>query len=335
VYRAAVSVLRPISLSHAAALALETGRFHGLTARVVASAVAGLASRGLVRPANVPDGIALVCVGGATLGGSGKTRVAIAVAKELALLGAVVALVGHAYRAPPRTSRVVRPEDRLDEVGDEALECAAALAASNVPVVVGPTRQAAIDRAVRLRTVPTVLVVDGPVAIRGRTGPNSLSILSVDAKRPWGSGRLPPAGDLRAPRETLLAHAHHVVPVEATPERVRWESGQVLPVTSLRNKTVGLFTAIARPDRLIRALAAIGVRPKEIVSVPDHGPVSPARGRLARASVDAWIATPKCALHLAEAPSAVPIGTLESDLRLPEEVRSALARLTLRTDAHR
>src|SRR5687767_1402157 len=78
VYRALVS------LSREAARALETGRWDGLVARAFSSALAPVFARGLVRPAIVPEEIGLVCVGGATLGGSGKTRVAIACARELA-----------------------------------------------------------------------------------------------------------------------------------------------------------------------------------------------------------------------------------------------------------
>jgi tetraacyldisaccharide 4'-kinase len=329
-----VSSIRPVSLTHAAAQALESGRLDGLFSRLVSTAVSGIAARGLVRPASVPESVGLVCVGGATLGGSGKTRVAIEAARQLSLLGASVALVGHAYRVAPRSSRVVCPTDALEEVGDEALVCARALEGSGVPVVIGPTRQAAIDLAVGLAPAPTFLVLDGPIAIRGRSGPTSLSLLAVDANRPWGSGRLPPAGDLRAPRELLLARADRVVPVEATPTRVRWTSGEVSSVGSLRGRSVGLFTAIARPDRLVRALAGLGVRPHEIVSVPDHGPASLGRDALGRASVDVWLATEKCALHLAKESLGVPVGMLESDLRLPEDVLDALAALSLRQAEH-
>ena len=325
-----VPITRPASLTRVAALALETGRWNGLVSRVLASAFAGVAARGLVRPASVPEAVALVCVGGATLGGSGKTRVAIACARELALLGAQVAVVGHAYRVAPRMPRVVRPDDALADVGDEAIVCARALEASNVRVVIGPTRQAAIDHAARLSPAPDVLVLDGPIGVRGRSGARALSLLAVDANRPWGSGRLPPAGDLRAPREALLARADHVVPVEPTPARVRWDSGEVMPISSLRGRSLGLFTAIARPDRLVRALLASGIRPREIVSVADHGPASWARSRLAQGQVDAWIATEKCGLHLAGEVLRVPLGILESDLRLPESVLDALAALSFR-----
>jgi tetraacyldisaccharide 4'-kinase len=340
-----------VSLSREAAQALETGRWDGLVARALASAFAPLAARGLVRPAIVPPEVGLVCVGGATLGGSGKTRLAIACARELASKGARVVLVGHAYRAAPPSSRVVRGDERLEDVGDEALVCARALAQSNVPVVVGPSRQAAIDHAVGLSSHPEVLVLDGPLGIRGRSRSRTLSLLAVDANRPWGSGRLPPAGDLRAMREVLLAQADHVVPVDAAPVEVHWQDGDPVPsrsektddsvpalswgrsatapIASLRGATLGLFTAIARPDRLVRALAAAGIRPREIVSVADHGPRTSVGARLRQARVDAWVGTPKCSLHLAGVSLGVPFGILEGDVPLAPRLVQALAGLGL------
>jgi tetraacyldisaccharide 4'-kinase len=283
-----------------------------------------------VRPALVPSDVGLVCVGGATLGGSGKTRVAIACARELASRPpfARIVLVGHAYRALRPSARVVSAHDRLEDVGDEALVCARALASANVSVVIGPTRQAAIDHAMRLSPRPAVLVLDGPLRVRGRSRERSVSLLALDANRPWGSGRLPPAGDLRAPRERLLAEADHVVPVDATPTGVEWPSGARARIASLRNMRLGLFTAIARPDRLVRALEAAGVRPQEVVSAADHGPVTPRIGsRLLRAPVDAWVATAKCALHLEALPLDVPVGVLDGDSpRLPSMVASACLR---------
>lgn len=326
-----------MSLSLEAARAFESGRLDGVLSRVLAAAVAPVAARAIARPARIPAEIALVCIGGATLGGSGKTRLALACARELAASGRRVVLVGHAYRAAPPSARVVSIDDPLDVVGDEALVCARELAPSSVPVVIGPTRQAAIDHAVALGPAPDVLVLDGPLAVRGRSRARSLSLLAVDANRPWGSGRLPPAGDLRAAREVLLAHADHVVPVDATPSRVRWDARDRTSIASLRAIRYGLFTAIARPDRLVRALTRLGAPPHVVVSVRDHGPLGSARARLERAPVDAWVATPKCALHLVGAAPGTPrigrfgrLGILESELALPAPVREALGDLRSR-----
>lgn len=320
-------------IHRAAADALETGRWDGPVARGLARAWARVAARSIVRPGVVPPGIAVVCVGGATLGGSGKTRVAVASARSLASAGARVALVGHAYRSACRDARVVAPDEDarlLEEVGDEAIVCAKALADVEVSVVVGPTRQSALDRAARLE--PDVVVIDGPLRLSSRPGMRQLSILAVDAARPWGVGRMPPAGDLRAPRDALLVCADHVVPVDARPIAVRWCLPGAAPhrasLASVRDRSLGLFTAIARPHRLVDALRAEGARLEEIVSVADHGPVTPrARARVSRAAVDAWLATEKCALHIRGIPLERTLGVLEADITLPTAVEASLRAL--------
>lgn len=322
-------------IHRAAVDALETGRWDGPVARGLARVWARVAARGIVRPGTVPPGIAVVCVGGATLGGSGKTRVAVACARSLASAGARVALVGHSYRSACREARVVAANvdaRSLEEVGDEAIVCAQALADVEASVVVGPTRQSALDRAARLGT--DVVVIDGPLRLSSQRDVRQLSILAVDAARPWGVGRMPPAGDLRAPRDALLACADHIVPVDARPIAVRWCSPGAAPrrasLASIRDRSVGLFTAIARPQRLVDALRAEGARLEEIVSVADHGPMTPrACARLSRAAVDAWLATEKCALHLRGIPLERTIGVLETRVILPTAVEASLRALVL------
>lgn len=268
--------------------------------------------RSLARPLRLPHGVPVVCVGGATLGGSGKTRVAVACTQALASAGARVVLVGHAYRAKPRVARVVHRADRVEDVGDEALVCARALG-GGAPVVVAPTRQQALDLAARAR--PDAIVVDGP--LQARPVRATLAILAVDAASPWGSGALFPTGDLRAPSADLVAHADLVVPVDATPEAFLIDGERIAP-QKLGGLRVGLFTAIARPDRFSSALSRIGLHVDTTVEVPDHGPVDDtARRVLAATKVDAWIATPKCAVHLEGASLSAPLLVAEGSVTLP------------------
>jgi tetraacyldisaccharide 4'-kinase len=315
------------------ASALERGALSGAWSSALAGAYAPFATRALARPLVVPRGIATVTVGGTTLGGSGKTRLALAIARELAARGASVVLVGHAYRARPSVARFVSAEDALERVGDEALMCARALAASG-RVVVASRRQAAVDLAVR-GSAPDVLVLDGPLQLSPVRA--SLALLAVDACAPWGAGALPPAGDLRAPRAALLAAADLVVPVDATPRAVVVD-GVRLALGSLADRAargcrLGLFTAIARPDRLERALEGAGIPLACVVRAPDHGPVDASLARrLAAAEVDLWIATEKCSLHLERA-SARAIAVLDGGVELPRALLDALDALDLRCGA--
>lgn len=294
-----------------------------------------IASRRLARRLAWPDDVALVAVGGATLGGSGKTPLAIACARALVELGgAPVALVGHGYRARPERARVVTPADDVAAVGDEAIACATGLARV-AEVVVAPSRQQAIDFAVARGA--RVLVVDGLLTARPRRP--TLALLAVDAVAPWGAGVCPPQGDLVASREALVRASDRVVAIDDASRRSRGAvpldepHAKPVPLAELRARTrrLGLATSIARPERLLRWLAAQGIVPDVCALGADHLPPRlDARGGEVGAGVDAWMTTAKCAAHLrrtARAGSRAPIWVVDHELYLGTELRAALAAL--------
>jgi tetraacyldisaccharide 4'-kinase len=287
------------------------------------------------RPLVWRDSARVVVIGGPTLGGSGKTPLAIAVAQELQKRGHRVALVGHAYGASPQRARVVLLEDDVRVVGDEALVCAGRLAELGIPVVVGPSRQDALNLALALADVA---VVDGPCQTAPRRA--SLALLAVDASAPWGSGHCPPRGDLKASVEATLAATDRVVVVGEGSDSVEVVSegawlqdasprNLLLGWDSLRTLRVGLWTALARPERLLQWLEKRGVRPVELHLGTDHAKGSPKRSLPdAAVPVDLWLTTAKCRTHLPPAtPGGVPVATLDHALRLKSSLREVLSRL--------
>lgn len=286
----------------------------------------------------LPEGARVVGIGSAVLGGAGKTPLAVALARALAARGDRVALIGHAYRADPGRSRVVAIDDAVALVGDDALAAARLLVGASVPVIVAPDRQRAIDHAAALGF--RVLIVDGllqatPVRL-------AASILVLDATAPWGGGACPPAGDLRAPREALLAAADHVVaigsgersgscPTDTIAIQSRIEGavdarGDRWSLADLSRRRVGLFVAIARPGRIEAALRAVGVDPRPVIALADHAvPVARDHARASRFQVDAWLTTARCAVKLPAALGGAPVLVLQHHL----EVAPLCARLSL------
>ena len=254
--------------------ALERGHMAFRLPSALSGFVARRAAAFVVRPLALPPGIRVVAVGGATLGGSGKTSLAIACAAELANAGARVALIGHAYRASPRRPRLVSPEDELGEVGDEALLAAQVLQPLGARVVVAPNRAEALAFAAR---VVDVVVLDGVA----QTAPvrASLALLAVDAFEPWGHARaMPPGGDLRAPKDALMAASDIVVSVgeggtAAAKSRGVWLGQTLCTWSEVASLRVGLICALARPDRVVRSLGKKGVVPSAVLCGPDHGPL--------------------------------------------------------------
>jgi tetraacyldisaccharide-1-P 4'-kinase len=248
-----------------------------------------------------------LCIGGATLGGSGKTPLAIAAARALSDGGRRVVLVGHAYRARPSRARFVEPDDAVELVGDEALEAARELADTPARVVVAPTRQLAVDFA---ELAADVLVLDGPLQLTPRRA--QLSWLAVDERRPWGSGACPPAGDLRAPRDSLVEAADAIVPVGALSRGV-WAGGSLLGWGALRQRRLGLVTSVARPQRVVALLKRHGCPPARVLFGPDHGPLPPFANL--EGEVDLWVTTGKDWALLRGAQAA----RIDYHLRLPPE----------------
>jgi tetraacyldisaccharide 4'-kinase len=319
--------------------------------------------RSVARRLEWPPHVRVVAVGGATLGGSGKTPLAIACAMELSAVARTI-LVGHGYRGAVRRTRFVLPSDALGAVGDEAIVAARDLEASGLGarVVVGPTRSAAMAWAAGKADI---LVLDGVC----QTAPTraSLALLAVDAAKPWGNAAaLPPFGDLRAPVSMLLEACDAIVPIgdRAGPSLGFAQPGRTMPIwpasvesrgawlhagrsstaprseqlllswETLRPLRVGLVTAMARPDRVVRDLALRGVRPCAVVCAADHGPVGAGavRACFKRAQaerVEVWLSTPKCALHVDGARLGAPVAVLEYGLGLPPTLAALLRAIAL------
>ncbi|MCC6217021.1 MAG: tetraacyldisaccharide 4'-kinase [Polyangiaceae bacterium] len=303
---------------------------------------------------DVGPGVAarVIGVGGATLGGAGKTPLARAIAAELAARGVRVAVAARACGVGRRSARVVRPGDTWREVGDEPLALARALASAGVPVVAGTDRAATLGVAAARAEV---VVADG--LLQARPARVAASLLVVDAGAPWGSGRCPPLGDLRASPRALTSACDAVVRVVPTrgsaPEPLAlgaWgggarpvfdvgrpparsarrlapgPEGEVVTLERLGALRVGVVLALARPERLLSALAVAGLRPVRVVLFGDHE-----APRLPRAAcVDAWLTTPKCATKLEGVPRSERIWVLEDTLGVPRElVEFVAARLAV------
>jgi tetraacyldisaccharide 4'-kinase len=258
----------------------------------------------------------LLAIGGATVGGSGRTALALAAARLLVDRGARVAIVGHAYRARPGRARVVTTADALVEVGDEARMLARALG-DRAAVVVAPKRQDALALAENLADV---VILDGVL----QTAPMraGLSLLALREDAPWGSGRALPAGDLRAPREMLEAACDRVT-------HVRMPLALVHGCPPFAGARVGLVTAVARGDRVARAIAAAGADVVDHAAFPDHGPVDLREVDLRlRGDVDFWLCTAKCHEHLIEAGAPglrrAPLFALDGAATLDESTKRAL-----------
>jgi tetraacyldisaccharide-1-P 4'-kinase len=97
-----------------------------------------------------------------------------------------------------------------------------------------------------------------------------------------------------------------------------------VPLAHLAGATVGLLSAVARPDRILDTLARRGIRPALSVAFPDHH--RPTRAELNRVAarathrIDAWLTTGKCATKLPEVLGGAPVLVLDHTLRLSDRL---------------
>lgn len=140
-------------------------------------------------------GAPVVIVGGLTAGGTGKTPVIIALARELGNRGINVGIVSRGYGRRPNDSMLaVELTHTSETVGDEPLVMKRALPL--VPIVVGQSRRDATNTLIREFSCQMVLSDDG---LQHYQLPRDFEIAVIDAQRRFGNGWLLPAGPLREP----------------------------------------------------------------------------------------------------------------------------------------
>ncbi len=148
----------------------------------------------------------VICIGNFTMGGSGKTPLAIHVAELLRELGARPAFLSRGYGGRlggPHLVDLVR--DAACDVGDEAL-----LLARHAPTVIARRREKGAEAIAALASIGARAIVmdDG---LQNPRLAKTLAIAAVDAMRGLGNGRVFPAGPLRARLSFQLRRTDAVV----------------------------------------------------------------------------------------------------------------------------
>lgn len=211
---------------------------------------------------------AVIGVGGALLGGSGRTPLALAVAEHYAGR-APLAFVSHGYGGQAARPVRVDAQHGVREVGDEAVLAFRRLAPLGVPVWSGP-REATLHAA--QRDGARILVVDGLLQTRPKR--LALALLALSGPAPWGSGAVWPRGDLRARPARLQAAADRTVTLsEQMPLTLEggWAKTSLeIPHAAPRARDCALLLGEARAERFQQALARAGLQFKKTVRFPDH-----------------------------------------------------------------
>jgi len=239
----------------------------------------------------------VISIGNITVGGSGKTPMAIYLAKKLQEKSRKVVILSRGYKGKVKGIGVVSDGKNIlldpEDAGDEPYLMAAKL--KNIPVIVGKDRYSAGLYAIEKFNPDVVILDDGFQHIRLARDRN---ILLIDSRRGFGKGHLFPMGILREPlsglkRASLVmlkngewgvgcgkwenlflpSTAHLLPPIFFCykPQAViNLITGERLNVGFLKGKRIIALSGIADPGSFKDTLEGLGAVIVKEISYPDH-----------------------------------------------------------------
>lgn len=218
----------------------------------------------------------VLCVGNLTVGGSGKTPVAITLAAQARSMGLKPGILsrGHGGSVSGRPHLVDRERDSARHVGDEPL-----LLARAAPVAVSADR-AGGARALLARGCDFLIMDDGFQSARIHI---DYALIVVDARRGIGNGHVIPSGPMRAGLTEQMRHidgvlkvgegdgANKVLRQAAKAGRAFFEARlQPLPEPALKGRKCLAFAGIGDPTKFFATVAAAGGEVVVAKSFGDH-----------------------------------------------------------------
>ena len=286
------AVLAPLSAVYAGAVAARRSLYR----------------MGLLRATRVRAPV--VVVGNLTVGGSGKTPLAIALADALEARGWRPGFVSRGYGRRTDAARIVSRDDDADDAGDEPL----LLAATGRTVAVGRRRAEAAALLLEADASCDIVVADD--GLQHYALARDVEIAAIDDERGFGNGWMLPAGPLREPR-SRLSEVDAIVRLVAADawratgeprdtlmahEPVRWRNladpSRIEDPAAFRPASAWAIAGTANPGRFFALVRALGVDARER-AFPDHHRYAP--GDFALAGAQAILMTAKdavkCARH--------------------------------------
>lgn len=187
----------------------------------------------------------VVCIGNITAGGTGKTTAVLLAAKLLSKEGIKTAIISRGYRRNKKEKvKVLFDNDLLNwqETGDEPYMMSQLLAEYKVPVAVSSSRYEAAQEVLKEFKSKILLLDDG---FQHHKLKRDANIVLVNARDPFGNGKLLPYGILREPmsalkRASLVILTHSDFATEEEKENIKKE-------IKTYNKKLEVLQAIHKP----------------------------------------------------------------------------------------
>lgn len=218
----------------------------------------------------------VLCVGNFTVGGTGKTPVAIALARQAKRMQLKPGILSRGHGGGFSSLHVVDPHhDSAKHVGDEPL-----LLAEHAPVVVTPNRAAGARLLIEEHGCDFLIMDDGFQSARVHI---DFALVVIDARYGLGNGKVIPAGPLRAKVVDQLVHTNALLKMgegHAADGVIRQAARAGKPVFDARARPRGkkafsgrrflAFAGIGHPDKFFDTVAEAGAKVVFSRSFPDH-----------------------------------------------------------------
>ena len=210
-----------------------------------------------------------ICIGNATVGGTGKTQMVIKLAQELTKRNINFIILCKGYGGKNSHYSLVTNTSSPYDVGDEALELCEYGRTFAVPKI-------AYAAEIIEKYKPDIVLVDD-----GMQNPNFIKdfvIMTIDGSRGFGNGLPIPAGPMRCRPEDVIADATVCVDETSSlrgaflldvPPSSRF-SATIKPVRAPSKLKYYAFAGIGNPDKFFDTLRKSGADIVETASFPDH-----------------------------------------------------------------
>lgn len=222
-------------------------------------------------------GVPIICVGNFTLGGTGKTPTAIALAAMLQEAGRKPFFLSRGYGGSHAGPKLVDAQaDTAAEVGDEPL-----LLTHVAPAVVARDRVAGA-RFAQANGADVIVMDDG---LQNGALAKDFTLAVVDARRGIGNAQVFPAGPLRAPLAAQLARTDALLVVgdgDGAKDVIAMAGRRNLPIfhgrlkpdhtaiADLKGRQTLAFAGIGDPDKFFTTATKAGVNIAQRKVFPDH-----------------------------------------------------------------
>ena len=244
----------------------------------------------------------VVSIGNISVGGAGKTPFTILLGELLKHRGIPFDILSRGYGRSTRGARIVDPQGRTRDFGDEPLLMARKL---NVDVVVGESRYQAGLLAEKTWGPRLHLLDDG---FQHRHLARQFDIVLVSAEDL--DDVLLPAGRLREPLSSLRRANAIVItgdtPTEKLPSNIAvWRLTRELVIPKMNSIRPVVFCGIAKPRNFFEQVRALGVIPAAEIAFRDHHRYRMSDierlDRIARQkNADAFLTTAKDAINMGD-----------------------------------